>query len=156
MIIVLAASAWLGPCARAQSPEPDAKSVPKAILMLGLYCNAANTVLKLIYEKNPSLTPWRATGKREKAFTELFSKVDFNRNGNAKAVRDKALTENEVKFLDLTAQKEAANWGLAAHEKCGFEPDPDRLEICLRNLNSEIYKCHQQLNDQAEKLMQAQ
>ena len=153
LINIFLANALISQPALAQKAEPDAKSIPKSILMLGLYCNTADTVLKLDFEKNPALTPWRAVDKRQNYFTQFFASLDFNRNGINKAVRDKALTENEAKFLEMTAQKDAANWALRVHEICETEFNHDRLEICLRNLNSEVFKCYQQMNDNVEKLM---
>jgi hypothetical protein len=148
-------SAWLAPCALAQTPEPDAKSIPKAILMLGLYCNAANIVLKPFYERAPLAPPWRAQGKRADAFQKVFSGLDFQYWGNAKAIKDKALSEREVTYLILTAQKEAKIWGEHATPQCGFLQEADEIEVCLRNLNSEVYKCFQQLDSQVKVLSRA-
>jgi hypothetical protein len=139
----------------ALAEEPDSKKIPKSILMLGLYCNAANNVLEQVFQSNPSYTPWRATGIREMAFKRVFSQLDFNGGGNVKAVRDGALTQKEVDFLVLTAKKDATLWGQVVHEKCGFELDHGKLEHCLRDLNSEIYKCYLQLNDQVEQLIKS-
>lgn len=140
----------LSPPARAE--EPDAKSIPKAILMLGLYCNAANIVLKLFYERSPLAPPWRAQGRRAHAFQKVFSGLDFQYWGNAKAIRDKALSEREVTFLILTAQKEAKIWGEHATPQCGFLSEAGEIDACLRNLNSEVYKCFQQLDSQVNAL----
>jgi hypothetical protein len=137
---------------RAQAEEVDAKSIPKAILMLGLYCNAANIVLKPFYERAPLAPPWNAQGNRAQAFTKVFSGLDFQYWGNAKAIKDKALTQGEVTFLNLTAQKEAKIWGEHATPQCGFLHETDQIEICLRNLNSEVFKCFKQLDDQVKAL----
>ena len=137
----------------ATAGEPDAKSIPKAILMLGLYCNAANIVLKPFYERAPLAPPWNAQGKRAEAFTKVFSGLDFNYGGNAKTLKDKALTQSEVTFLNLTAQKEAKIWGEHATPQCGFLHDEGEIETCLRNLNSEVFKCFKQLDDQVKALI---
>lgn len=139
----------------AQAGEPDAKSIPKPILMLGLYCNAANIVLKPFYERAPLAPPWRAQGKRAEAFNKVFSGLDFQHWGNAKAIKDKALTEREVMFLILTAQKEAKIWGEHASPQCGLLREADQIEGCLRNLNSEVFKCFQQLDSQVKTLTDA-
>jgi hypothetical protein len=120
--------------------------------MLGLYCNAANIALKPFYERAPLAPPWNAQGKRAEAFTKIFSALDFNYGGNAKAIKDKALTQSEVTFLNLTAQKEAKIWGEHAPPQCGFLHDEGEIETCLRNLNSEVFKCFQQLDDQVKTL----
>ena len=138
--------------APARAEEPDAKSIPKAILMLGLYCNAANIVLKPLYERAPLAPPWNAQGKRAEAFTKVFSGLDFQYWGNGKAIKDKALTEREVTFLNLTAQKEAKIWGEHATPQCGFLHDDDQIETCLRNLNSEVFKCFKQIDEQVKAL----
>jgi hypothetical protein len=135
-----------------QAEEPDAKSIPKAILMLGLYCNAANIVLKPYYERAPLAPPWNAQGKRAEAFAKAFSGLDFQYWGNGKAIKDKALTEQEVMFLYLTAQKDAKIWGEHATPQCGFLHVEDQIETCLRNLNSEVYKCFKQIDDQVKAL----
>jgi len=138
--------------APARAEETDAKSIPKAILMLGLYCNAADIVLKPFYERAPLAPPWRAEGKRAEAFAKAFSGLDYNYWGNAKAIKDKALSENEVTFLNLTAQKEAKIWGEHATPQCGFLHEASEIESCLRNLNSEVFKCFQQLESQVTAL----
>ena len=150
--LVLAAALNFILGARAQAEVPDAKSIPKAILMLGLYCNAANIVLKPYYERAPLAPPWRAQGKRAEAFQKIFSGLDFQYWGNAKAIKDKALTEREVTFLILTAQKEARIWGEHATQQCGLLHEEDEIEACLRNLNSEVFKCFKQLDDQVKTL----
>jgi len=138
--------------ARAEAEGPDAKSIPKAILMLGLYCGAADIALKPFYERAPLAPPWNAQGKRAEAFAKVFSALDYNYGGNAKAIKDKALTQSEVTFLTLTAQKEARIWGEHATPQCGFLREEDEIEVCLRNLNSEVFKCFKQLDDQVKTL----
>ena len=150
LLLVLIAALASATLSKAQ--EVDAKSVPKPILMLGLYCNAANIELKSFYERAPAAPPWNAQGLRAEAFVKAFSQLDFQGWGNAKAVRDKALTQNEVSFLNLTARKEAKIWGEHAAPKCGFLKDPQEIEACLRALNSEVFKCFQQLNDRVHAL----
>lgn len=120
--------------------------------MLGLYCNAANIVLKPLYERAPLAPPWNAKGRRAEAFNKVFSGLDFQYWGNAKSIKDKALTEREVTFLILTAQKEAKIWGEHATPQCGLLQELGDIDACLRNLNSEVYKCFQQLNDQVNAL----
>ena len=143
---------FLALCPFSQANEPDAKSIPKAILMLGLYCNAANIELKRFYERAPLAPPWNAQGKRAEAFAKVFSSLDFNLWGNAKAISDKALTQKEVLFLNLTAQKEAKIWGEHATTQCGLLHNPQDIENCLRNLNSEVFKCFQELNYRVDAL----
>lgn len=133
-----------------QAGEIDAKSIPKSTLMLGLYCNAANVELKAFYEKSPLAPPWNAQGKRADAFAKVFASLDFNLGGNAKAIKDKALTSSEVNFLNLTAQKEAKIWGEHATMKCGLLHENSEIETCLRDLNSEIFKCYQQIISQVD------
>lgn len=152
LIIAFCLSATIAHLARAE--EPDAKSIPKPILMLGLYCNAANIVLKPYYERTPLAPPWNASGKRAEAFTKVFSALDFQYWGNAKAIKDKALSEREVTFLHLTAEREAKIWGDHATSQCGLLYEREESEACLRNLNSEVFKCFQQLNNQVKALTQ--
>jgi len=148
---------FLGLCASGHglSQEVDAKSIPKSILMLGLYCNAANIELKAYYERAPLAPPWNAQGKRAETFAKVFAALDYKLWGNDKAIRDKALTHSEVLFLNLTAQKEAKIWGEQSTPKCGLLHEKDEIDKCLRELNSEVYKCFQQLNERVEKLMRA-
>ena len=131
LILALSLSFNLLSSAGAGEVEGDAKSIPKAILMLGLYCNAANIVLKPFYERAPLAPPWNAKGKRADAFAKVFSGLDFNYGGNAKTLKDKALTQGEVTFLNLTAQREAKIWGEQATPQCGFLHDEGEIETCL-------------------------
>lgn len=126
-ILVFGLALSVHPLSSAPAEEPDAKSIPKAILMLGLYCNAANIVLKPLYERSPLAPPWNAQGKRAEAFAKVFSGLDFQYWGNGKAIKDKALTQNEVTFLNLTAQKEAKIWGEHATPQCGLLHEEDQL-----------------------------
>lgn len=142
-------------CGFGHAQEVDAKSIPKPILMLGLYCNAANIELKKYYEHAPLAPPWNAQGKRAESFSKVFAALDYKLWGNDKAIRDKALTQSEVLFLNLTAQKEAKIWGEQSTPKCGLLYKKEEVNSCLRDLNSEVYKCFQQLNDQVEKVTHA-
>lgn len=131
--------------------EPDAKSIPKPILMLGLYCNSANSTLKGRFEANPTAPPWRAEGPKKEAILNLMQKLDLNDLGYAKAVKDKALTADEAQFLKFTAVHESDQWLKNVIKSCS---DPaltaEEYDLCLKDSNSEIYKCYRQIIDAAQ------
>jgi hypothetical protein len=131
--------------------EPDAKSIPKPMLMLGLYCNTAMASLKERFEKNPLALPWRADGKKKESILDVMQKLDLNDSGYAKAIRDNAITANEAQFLKLSAVHEASRWMINISHACA---NPDRpandYETCLKESNTEIYKCYLQILDRAK------
>jgi len=130
--------------------EPDAKSIPKPILMLALYCNTAMASLKERFEKNPLALPWRAEGKKKEAIIDIMQTLDLNDQGYTKAVRDEAITANEAQFLKLSAVHEASQWMTNISHACSNPSLPnDDYEVCLRESNSEIYKCYSQIIERA-------
>ncbi len=148
IIIYFAFFSSISPCLAAE--EPDAKSIPKPILMLALYCNTAMASLKERFEKNPLALPWRADGKKKAAIFNIMQRLDLNDTGYTKAVRDEALTANEAHFLKLSAVHEASQWIVNISHAC-TKPDisTDDYETCLKESNSEIYKCYSQIIDRA-------
>jgi hypothetical protein len=136
--------------------ELDAKSVPKQILMLGLYCNDAILTLKGRFEANPSAPPWRAEGPRKEAILTLMQKLDLQDFGLAKAVKDKALTSAETQFLKFSAVHEADQWLNNINKSCSNpEFSPEYYDTCLKEANSEIYKCYRQITDGAQVILNA-
>jgi len=137
-------------CPGAIADEPDSKTIPKSILMLGLYCNSANSTLKERFESNPINLPWRAEGKKKDVIQNIMEKLDFNDLGYAKAVRDKAITQEEANFIKFVAIHEADQWysniNLSCKNHLSSEND---YEACLKEANSEIYKCYRQIIDAA-------
>lgn len=154
LIFIFVLAAGLTIYERAAANEPDAKSIPKSILMLGLYCNSANTTLKEDFERNPINLPWRAEGKKKEIIGSLMEKLDLNNLGYAKAVRDKAITQEEANFIRFIALHEANQWliniKLICNEHLSSEND---YEACLKETNSEIYKCYRQIIDTAVTIM---
>jgi hypothetical protein len=137
--------------------EPDSKSIPKPILMLGLFCNSAMSTLKGRFESNPSAPPWRAEGARKDIFLSLMQKLDLNDLGYAKAVKDKAFTAAEAQFVKFSAVHETDQW-LANITKTCSKPEftAEEYDLCLKEANSEIYKCYRQMVDQAQAILKAQ
>ncbi len=137
--------------------ELDSKSIPKPILMLGLYCNSAMSTLKGRFESNPAAPPWRAEGPRKEAIFGLLQRLDLNDLGYAKAVKDKALTPSEAQFLKFSAVHEADQWINNIIRTCS---DPsvsaEDYDYCLKETNSEIYKCYRQIIDAAQAITKAQ
>lgn len=146
-LALLLLNSTLPASAQTPAPEPDAKSVPKSVLMLGMYCNSAKIEMKNHFDANPAALPWVATGCKVAALNSVFSKLDFQGGGYAKSIKDKALTSGENKFLVLTAEKDAKIW-LASLGSCGKIYGGDEYETCLQNINSEVYKCYLQVQDQ--------
>jgi hypothetical protein len=131
--------------------EPDSKSIPKPILMLGLYCNSAMSTLKGRFESNPSAPPWLAEGPRKDAILGLLQKLDFNDMGYAKAVKDKALTPAEAQFLKFSAVHEADQWLNNITKSCSSPSlTTEEYDLCLKETNSETYKCYRQIIDAAK------
>ena len=132
--------------------EPDSKSIPKPILMLGLYCNSAMSTLKGRFEANPLAPPWRAEGPKKDAIFGLMQKLDLNDLGYAKAVKDKAFTPGESQFIKFSAVHEADQWIKNISKTCN---DPKmtlgEYDLCLKDTNSEIYRCYRQIIDNAKK-----
>lgn len=50
----------------ATKPEPNAKGIPKPVLMLGLFCNSALIAIKGQFLAKPRALPWSAYGAIEK------------------------------------------------------------------------------------------
>jgi hypothetical protein len=137
--------------------EPDAKSIPKPILMLGLYCNSAMSTLKGRFEANPSAPPWRAEGARKDIILSLMQKLDLKDLGFVKAVKDKAFTAAEAQFVKFSAVHEADQWlGNITHTCSNPEFTAKEYDLCLQDANSEIYKCYRQINDNAQAILKAQ
>jgi hypothetical protein len=131
--------------------EPDSKSIPKPILMLGLYCNSAMSTLKGRFEANPSAPPWRAEGPLKEAILGLIQKLDLNDLGYAKAVKDKALTPAEAQFLKFSAVHEADHWLNNITKSCSNPSlTAKEYDLCLKETNSETYKCYRQIIDAAK------
>lgn len=128
---------------------PDAKSIPKPILMLGLYCNSAKIVMKKRFDLDPTAPPWYAVGRKKEEIDGLFKIVDMNDSGYAKSVNDTALTRDEANFIKFTATHEATLWLKNIYVSCSIYPDNSyEYDTCLQDNNSEIYKCYRQLKDQ--------
>ena len=135
----------------AAPPSTDAKSIPKPILMLMLYCHSAIEEMRVAYTR-----PGQAAASKTPVVAALMAAFEQNRGEldgvYAKAVGDGAVTPNEGKFLDLTARKDAMLWVKFAGEKCAgtlFDGGPPGDEQCLRDLNSEVFKCYQSVNERA-------
>ena len=136
--------------ASAKADEPDAKTIPKSILMLGLYCNSANSSLKERFDANPTNLPWRAEGKKREVIQSIMLKLDLMDLGYAKAVKDKAITQEEANFIKFTAVHEAVQWYQNIHLSCKDHLSSENdYEACLKEANSEIYKCYRQIIDAA-------
>lgn len=155
LIIVLSALIGFGVTAlHAEEPtksEPSAKGIPKPVLMLGLFCNSALVAIKGQYLANPRALPWRADGAREKKITELLNKLDASHGGYVKSVKDGALTEGEAKFLHFNATHEAVDWAKNINRICNQHADEGgAYELCLKEVNSEIFKCYRQIMDQVK------
>lgn len=134
--------------------DPDAKSIPKPILMLGMYCNSSGIEMKNHYDINHMSLPWIAYGPKEKAFNSVFASLDFQGWGYTKSIKDKALTQNEIKFLVLTAKQETAVWLTAITNSCTKLHGTEDYESCLKGINTEVYKCYQQLIDKVNIIIQ--
>ncbi|NDB69736.1 MAG: hypothetical protein EB015_17375, partial [Methylocystaceae bacterium] len=114
--------------AEAQDPK-SAKSIPKPILMLMLYCHSALDTLagEVLKDEKPSVTEvsdkkWLAIKMSfDQNKLELGVKHAEGKNLNHlyhKSVSDGAINEGEAQFLDLTARKDALLWYAFAKEKC--------------------------------------
>jgi hypothetical protein len=138
--------------ALAAPPSTDAKSIPKPILMLALYCHSAIEEMRLAYTRGHSNVEI-SKDQIVASFLGVFDKNRIELGGMcAKAVNDAAITPNEGKFLDLTARKDAILWVKFSGEKCAgtlFDGAAPKDEQCLRNINSEVFKCYQLVNEQA-------
>ena len=155
LIIVLSALIGFGVTAlHAEEPtisEPSAKDIPKPVLMLGLFCNSALVAIKGQYLANPRTLPWRADATTEKKITELLNKLDASDGGYVKSVKDGALTEGEAKFLKFKATHEAVDWAKNINRICNGPADHGgAYELCLKEVNSEIFKCYRQIMDQVK------
>lgn len=130
---------------------PNAKDIPKPVLMLGLFCNSALVAIKGQYLANPRALPWKADGDAEKKIAELLSMLDPNNSGYVKSVKDGALTQAEASFLNFNASHEAVDWVKNVNRICS---DPaihgGEYELCLKEVNSEIFKCYRQIMDQVK------
>ncbi len=135
----------------AAKTEPNAKDIPKPVLMLGLFCNSALVAMKAQYLANPRALPWKADGVTEKKISELFNKLDPSNSGYIKSVKDKALTEGEANFLNFNASHEATAWVKNVNRICA-NPSMGSVEYeqCLKEVNTEIFKCYRQIMDQVK------
>jgi hypothetical protein len=135
----------------AAKPEPNAKDIPKPVLMLGLFCNSALVAIKGQFLTNPRALPWRADATTEQKITELLNKLDPSDAGYVKSVKDGALTEGEAKFLKFNATHEAVDWVKNINRICNAPADNGGGgELCLKEVNSEIFKCYRQIMDQVK------
>lgn len=155
LIIVLLALIGFGVSAlhseEAAKPEPNAKDIPKPVLMLGLFCNSAMVSIKGQLLANPRALPWRADGTKERKIAELLNKLDPSDAGYVKSVKDGALTEGEAKFLKFKATHEAIDWAKNISRICNLPADNGgAYEQCLQEVNSEIFKCYRQIMEQAK------
>jgi hypothetical protein len=145
----------------------SAKNIPKPILMLMLYCHAGINTLQGEYEK--TLPSPVTTEKKQRAITQAFeiNKVELggiNPESQLfavfhKSVADKAITTGEAQFLEKTAEKDALLWFSLTKEKCKkdiFLPLTEEEGECLRNINSEMYKCFIGFNERVETLLKMQ
>lgn len=140
-------------CAPAMATEPDTKSIPKPILMLGLFCNSTLGALKTKFEANPSAPPWRSMGSKQEAIRALLQKLDTSDAAYEKAVRDQAITPGEAKFIKFSAVHEAEQWLNNINQSCASPDLPSAdYESCLKETNSEIYKCYHQVIDAAQSM----
>lgn len=144
--LVIAQIMWSSTAAFAE--EPDAKSIPKPILMLGLFCNSALFAMKSSFETNPAALPWLATGAKVDEIKSLMNKIDATDAPYEKAIRDHAITEDEAKFLKFSALHEAEQWIKNINQSCATPNHaPQVYEACLKETNSEIYKCYRHIID---------
>jgi hypothetical protein len=155
LIIFLVAIIGFGATAlhseEAVKTEPNSKDIPKPVLMLGLFCNSALVAIKGQYLANPRALPWKADGAAEKKITELLGKLDPNNSGYAKAVKDGALTQDEANFLNYNASHEAVDWVKNVRYICAATATlGGEYEQCLKEVNSEIFKCYRQIMDQVK------
>lgn len=140
-------------CATALADEPDAKSVPKPILMLGLFCNSALSAMKAPFEANPLAPPWLATGSRLESIKTLMNKLDTSDAPYEKAIRDRAITAEEAQFMKFSAQHESGQWLTNINQSC-VSPNfqMQEYETCLKETNSEIYKCYRIIIDSVQSM----
>lgn len=152
---VLAFAVSAGSSALAAPPSTDARSIPKPILMLALYCHSAIEEMRVAYTRRHS----NVDVSKDQIFQAFMGVFDKNRaeldGMYAKSVNDAAITANEGKFLDLTARKDTVLWVKFSGEKCAgplFDGGAPKDEQCLRDINSEVFKCYQIVNEQAGEL----
>lgn len=127
---------------------PDAKSIPKPILLLGLYCNSSKIVMKKGFELDPSAPPWYATGATEQNISKLMKLIDINDSGYTKAIADGAITSHEANFIKYSATHETELWLKNIRNSCTrYLGNSTEYDNCLKDNNSEIYKCYRQVKD---------
>jgi hypothetical protein len=116
--------------------------------MLGLFCYSSLSTLKNPFEANPSALPWRASGSRQEAIQNLMSKLDPTDAAYEKAIRDQAISAPEAKFIKFSAVHESEQWLKNINISCAA-PNlaPQDYEPCLKETNSEVYKCYRQIID---------
>lgn len=141
----------------------SAKAIAKPILMLMLYCHSAFDTLYTEYEKDQKTDPILTQVSDYRAFSTTFQ-VNRNELGGynaekgmfsvyVKSITDGAISYGEAKFLDLTARKDALLWVNLAKGTCKKHPFfriTTEDDECLRNINSEIFKCYQGFNQRAQ------
>lgn len=155
-ILTLASTFTLSIAAFSIADETDSKSIPKPILMLGLYCNSALSALKTQFEADPAAIPWRAVGKREESIRIQMQKLDTSDRSYDKAIRDQALSPEEARFIKFSAIHESLQWLNNTRHSCiTADSQSADYEACLKETNSEIYKCYRQIIDAAQKMIES-
>lgn len=110
------------------SDPTSAKSIPKPILMLMLYCHSALDTLAGEVAKDPKPSAADVSEKKWQAIKIIFDQYKLELGAPSlegkklnqvydKSVSDGAINEGEAKFLDLTARKDALLWYAFAKEK---------------------------------------
>jgi hypothetical protein len=144
--LMIAPLMW--PDTAALAEEPDAKSIPKPMLMLGLFCNSALSAMKSSFETNPAAPPWLATGSKLETIKDLMSKLDATDAPYEKAIKDQAITAEEAKFIKFSALHESGQWLINISQSCAAQNlAPQAYETCLKETNSEVYKCYRHIID---------
>lgn len=134
--------------APAIAQEADAKSIPKPILMLGLFCNSALSSLKTHFEVQPGAPPWLATGSKLESIKILMNKLDTTDGPYEKAIRDHAISADEAKFIKFSAIHESEQWLINITSSCvSTNLSTQDYEACLKETNSEVYKCYRIIID---------
>ena len=152
---ILVVTFTLSTCTYAVADLTDAKSIPKPILMMGLYCNSALSALKNQFEADPTAIPWKAVaGKKQEAIRYLLQKLDTSDGSYDKAIRDRALSPEEARFIKFSAVHESMQWLNNIRLSCvSADPQSTDYEACLKESNSEIYKCYRQIIDAAQTII---
>ncbi len=77
-----------------------------------------------------------------------MQKLDPTDAAYEKAIRDQAMTAEEAKFIKFSAIHESEQWLKNINISCAT-PNlaPNDYESCLKETNSEVYKCYRQIID---------